>query len=426
MTRLASRCCGVIVVAVAILAVAVGHGAGAGATAAEPQYPLEVHLFADARQTGVITLSFYGAPGTPVVFYERIQGLLQEIGEATAASGLATVMPTVVTWRCDRLVRRFLAITVADDASHSAAAYDVRTPSCKTRMELDTPRRVARGKVGRIRIVDRWGNGAINVQLCLRPPHGRYACRKVKLAHAVSVVTQRFRPRRSGHWSAELRFRGHTVRRTIAVGSRTGSSKPPLTVLATGDSSMQGIDSYLADALGSAASVRSDVHPGTGLVKPGGPWIDLAALQTKVVRQDVTVMSIGAADDFPVKAYDGSVHQCCDEGWIAEYSGRVKQQMKTYLRGGRARVVWLTLPIPRGARPFATEAINTAVLRAGLGEPGVTVVRTDLVFTPDGHREVMNYRGRDIRLFRPDGVHLTITGTAIAAGLAADAVLARP
>ena len=391
--------------------------------AQEPvQYPLPVHLFPDAREAGVITLSFYGAPGTPVDFYERVGTQLELLGRRTAPAGLATVMAHAVTWRCDRRVRRFVAFTVLPDGREASASYDVRTPTCRTRFELVTPRRVGRGEVGRIRVVDRWGNGDERLQLCLRAPGGKRTCETLRLARAVAVVTHRFRPRTAGRWRAELRFRGRTTRRSIRVGRGDVVARPRMTVLATGDSSMQGIDSYLADELGGSATVRSDLHPGTGLVKPDGPWENLAAYQTRVVKQDATVISIGAADDFPLRSFDGSVHQCCDEGWELEYAGRVRKTMTTYLRGGRARVIWLTLPIPAGERPFATAAVNAAIIRASAGLNGASVLRLDQVFTPDGHRDVMPYRGRMVRTFRPDGVHLTIAGTAIAARLVADAL----
>jgi hypothetical protein len=92
--------------------------------------------------------------------------------------------------------------------------------------------------------------------------------------------------------------------------------------------------------------------------------------------------------------------------------------MKTYRRRGRARVVWLTLPIPRGARTW-TDAVNAAVVRAANGLERVTVLRLDLVFTPDGFREVMPYRGHDVRVRVSDGIHMTIAGAAIAAKLVA-------
>ncbi len=384
--------------------------------------PLVVHLVPDTSRPGVVTLSLYGAPGSLVTFYERVGDRREEVGKTAAPTGLPAILVNAVAWRCDRLVRGFEAVTTAPDGRIGSARYDVRTPSCKTRFELAAPRRVARGKVGRIRVVDRWSNGDISMQLCLRPPGRRFACDRLRFARAVAVVTHRFRPRARGLWRAELRLRGHVTRRSFAVGRRAVSAKPPLTVLTTGDSTMQGLDSQLADELGDEANVRSDVHLGTGLVKAGGPWEKLAAFQTRVVKQDVTVMSIGAADDVRLRAFDGSVHECCDEAWIGEYAGRARQQMRTYLRGGKARVVWLTLPIPRGERPFAAAAINAAIIQAAAGLPGVTVVRMDVVFTPDGHREFMPYRGHDVPIFRDDGVHLTITGTAIAAKLVAAAV----
>lgn len=399
-------------------------GAVASRAQAPVEYPLVVHLVTDTSKPGVITLSLFGAPDTLVTFYERVGGALEKLGRRAGPTGLPAVLVDAAAWRCDRLVRRFEAHTTAPDGRVGIARYDVRTPSCKTRFELQVPRKVARGKVGRIRVVDRWNNGDITPQLCLRAPARRFSCDRLKLPRAVAVLTHRFRPKTSGRWRAELRLRGHVTKRAFAVGRRAVRTKPPLTVLATGDSSMQGLDSHLADELGDDATVKSDVHLGTGLVKAGGPWETLAAFQTKVVRQNVTVMSIGAADDFPLRAFDGSVHACCDEGWIREYAGRVRQQMTTYLRGGRARVVWLTLPTPRGERPFVAASINDAILRAAAGLAGVSVVRMDVVFTPDGHREVMAHRGHDVRIFREDGVHLTITGTAIAAKLVAAAVRA--
>ncbi|HVF80014.1 MAG TPA: hypothetical protein VNA28_17105 [Solirubrobacteraceae bacterium] len=408
-----------VFIAAAILLLSLGTDAQAPAA-----YPLVVHLVTDTSQAGVVSLTLFGALGTPVTFYERVGERLEKIETVTTPTGVPTVLPHAVAWRCDRLVRQFVAKSIAPDGRPGRATHDVRTPSCGTRFALEVPPRVKRGKVGRIRIVDRWNNGDIAVRLCIRRPGDRYTCRELRFGRAVTVMTHRFRPRESGRWSAELRLRDHTTHKSIAVGKREIKIKPSPTVLVTGDSSMQGIDSFLADELGHDADVRSDVHLGTGLVKAGGPWENLAAFQTRVVKQDVTVMSIGAADDFRLRAFDGSIHECCDEAWIAEYSGRVKKQMLTYLRGGRARVIWLTLPIPRGERPFVAASINDAILRASAGLAGVSVVRMDIVFTPEGHREVMDYRGSTLPIFRADGVHLTIAGTAIAAKLVAEAVRA--
>jgi hypothetical protein len=115
---------------------------------------------------------------------------------------------------------------------------------------------------------------------------------------------------------------------------------------------------------------------------------------------------------------------CCEPGWVAEYARRVRAMMQTYARRGRGRVVWLTLPLPKGRREVA-DAVNLAVLRAAEGLTPVTVVRLDEVFTPAGFRDVMRYRGRDVRVRERDGIHLNVAGTAIAARLVAAVLRAR-
>jgi hypothetical protein len=92
--------------------------------------------------------------------------------------------------------------------------------------------------------------------------------------------------------------------------------------------------------------------------------------------------------------------------------------MLTYRRKGRGRVIWLTLPIPKGPREVA-DAVNLSVVAASAGLARVTVLRLDEYFTPDGFREVMPYRGRNVRVRAADGIHLNVAGTAIAAKLVA-------
>ena len=90
--------------------------------------------------------------------------------------------------------------------------------------------------------------------------------------------------------------------------------------------------------------------------------------------------------------------------------------MRSYGRQGRGRVIWLTLPAPRPGNhdlPFA--AVNRAILGAAAGMSGVTVLRLDQLLTPSGYRDVIRYRGRDVRVREPDGIHLNISGTAIVA-----------
>ena len=52
----------------------------------------------------------------------------------------------------------------------------------------------------------------------------------------------------------------------------------------------------------------------------------------------------------------------------------------------------------------------------------VSVLRMDALFTPNGFAEVIRYRGRYIRVRTADGIHLNVSGTAIAAKVVAAAI----
>jgi hypothetical protein len=386
----------------------------------------ELHFFAaDTTEPGVISLFFFGAEGAPVVFYERIGERLERLGRASAPAGGATPLKAAAVWRCARLVRHFEATSTLPDGTLAHGAYSVRTPSCASRFFLGVPRRIATGERAKVRVVDRWGNGGVSPQLCIKAPREKASCDMLRLRRAVSVATRNVRAPTPGNWRVELRIRGHLVRRSIAVGEGATSSAPPPTVLTTGDSMMQGIDSFLADELGDAMTVSSDVRPGTGISKLGSPWRELPRAQTKRLKQEASVIAVGANEGFPMKGVDEQTHECCEPGWVAEYSRKVRGIMRTYLRDGKGRVIWLTLPIPKGPRAVA-DAVNQAIVTAATGMQRVTVLRLDQFFSPNGFREVMPYRGRDVRVREVDGIHLNVAGTAIAAKLVAAALREEP
>lgn len=368
-------------------------------------------LGADASRAGVIDLYFFHGGAAPVTYYECVGDRARRLGTA-ATTTPPTILPDATTWSCVRLKRRFVATATATDGSMETGSFGVRTRSCAQRFELRAPRRIAPGARLAVRIVDRWAIGGIHPQLCFTPPHERRGCKPLAFASAVSSVRRSVRADARGQWRIELRVRGHSIGATVAVGGkRAKQAAPPPVVLATGDSMMQGIDSFLGDDLGNAFSVRSDVRPGTGISK-GTPWLGWATQQASHLRPNVTVLAIGANDGLPMPA----AGDCCGAAWIAEYTRRVRAMMRSYRRHGRGRVIWLTLPAPRpGAHDLPFAAVNRAILYAAAGMSGVTVLRIDQIFTPDGYRDVMRYRGRDVRVREPDGIHLSIAGTAIAA-----------
>jgi hypothetical protein len=375
--------------------------------------PVNAVLVANATRVGFVDAHFVGALGQPVTFFECVGGEARKLGEL-ASPEEQTNFYSATTWRCGRLVRHFAATAKLADGSTVRGVSDLRTRSCANRFELAVTRVVARGRRARIGIVDRWGIGGVRTRLCITPPRGHRTCRTVVFAARTSAILS-FRATRRGRWRVELTAPGARVRGTVAVGVRPVAAKRALpTILATGDSTMQGIESFLGDDLGDEAKVHSDVRPGFAISK-GDEWQAVAQAQAARLRPKATVVSIGANEGWPMVAGDGVKHECCDEPWIAEYARRVRAAMQTYLRQGRSRVVWLTLPAPRDAiRIPIFAAVNTAILRAAQGVAGVRVVRLDSLFTPNGWREVMPYKGRDVRVRAGDGIHLSIAGEQIA------------
>jgi len=206
-------------------------------------------------------------------------------------------------------------------------------------------------------------------------------------------------------------------------------------VLATGDSMMQGIDSFLADELADTASVRSDVRPGSSLSRPAPQagagaseteWQRISSEQEAMLRPSAVVVSIGAGEGFPMTTPAGPKVTCCSDAWRDEYARRARIVMETYARAtSRGRLLWLTIPLPRDEpRTTVTRAVNDVLVATVPTVPGARLVRMDQVFSPDGYRDVIRYRGRDVDVRDPDGVHLNVAGTAIAAKIVADVLRA--
>ncbi len=410
----------------AALALALANGGAAITHAATPKPPpvdpcttvvSNKHVAAIATRPGAIDLVFHDSKGARVVFYECVGDRAKRLGARRAPDAQAPVyLNDASTWSCDRRTRRFAGIATLPDGTLALGVYSVHTPSCATRFELRAPSRMKPGAKASVRVADRWGIGGVEPELCIGPVGGPSRCKTLAFPKAVTLASRRFQATERGRWRVELRVAGKRLRTAVVVGEGGAEQKPLPIVFAGGDSTMQGIDTFLADELAGLAYVRSDVRPGTGISR-GVYWPWHAKSQTKRLRQRVTVMSIGAASDgLPIPTAFGVLQQCCGEPWIAQYANRARDMMQTFLREGRGRVVWLTPPEPRwSARAEITHAVNVAVERAAAGLKGVKVIRIDLMFSPNGYQDVMTYRGRQVRVRESDGVHLSVAGTAIAA-----------
>ncbi len=400
-----------------------GPGAVRPANPCNPAAQGSSPFTSDTNRVGLIDLYFFLARGAPVTFYECISGLPHPLGVRSAPNSDITAFYAAAQWTCGRLTRTFAATATLPDGTAVRGTTDLHTVSCAHRFALQVPPSVTPGKRVSVRIVDRWRLGGIHTRLCTISPTGTRACETVAFAAAVNAASRSFRPSIRGEWEIELRVRGYRLAAGLGVGVRRVASPPPPTVLAAGDSTMGGVDSFLADDLGRRANVVSEVTPGLS-ISLGDGRASAASADVRRLRPSVTVISLGANEGFPMTATDGARHACCDAAWVAEYTRRVRAIMRVYLEDGHARVIYLTIPAPRAARggPI-TAAVNGAIVQAAAGLAGVRVLRMDLLFSPHGYQPSIRYRGREVDVRAPDGVHLDVAGTAIEAEQVVNALL---
>jgi hypothetical protein len=231
----------------------------------------------------------------------------------------------------------------------------------------------------------------------------------------------------AGFDSAAAPVAGGTANTTIGPNSfdpvelgQKGVKRPKLkTLLATGDSMVQPLDTELARRLaGQGVKVTREPHLGTGISKSGFvDWGKLSAKQAKSQHPDAVVVFIGANEGFELPGPKGRKYACCDPNWAAAYANRVRRMMDNYRRHSRA-VYWLTLPFPRDPRRQAVaRAVNAAIEVASVPfRNQVRVIDFQQTFTPnEKYRAAMNVDGDNRIVREPDGIHLNGDGAKVAA-----------
>jgi hypothetical protein len=201
----------------------------------------------------------------------------------------------------------------------------------------------------------------------------------------------------------------------IAVPARASGGR----VVATGDSMIQIVDSFLAKELEPKGfTVKSDAHVGTGISKTQQfNWVRRARYLAHHYRPRATVVFIGANEGFPLR-WQGKRVNCCSRAWRQAYAARAQSMMRSFERGGASRVYWLTLP---AARPRSWNriyrSVNRALASAAKREgDGVRLLDMGAIFTPSGHfQQTIKRGGRRISVRQSDGIHLNVAGARIAA-----------
>lgn len=205
-----------------------------------------------------------------------------------------------------------------------------------------------------------------------------------------------------------------------AIGAPAGRKRRLHSLLVTGDSMSEPLDSDLAgDLIPKGIHVTQDPHIGTGISTTFiVNWAQLSVAQVKAYHPQAVVVFIGANDGFPMSGPGGNQVSCCSAQWAAIYANRVRQMANTYRQAGAAHVYWLTLPTPRDpARAKISRVVNAAIaVGVAPWASQVTVLNTVAIFTPGGvYRDAMKIGGVETIVRQSDGIHLNDAGSSLLA-----------
>jgi hypothetical protein len=377
-------------------------------------------ISADTNRLGHIDLYLGDVQGTTGRLFEQVGGHRVPLGQVTIDGPAPAHLVDALTWSCTRRTRHLVADVVHPDGSTASATTAVRTPGCGDRLAIAAPRSAPPGSVITVGVVDRWGLGDVSPLLCIRSPSGRRTCHPVRFGGRPRSEV-RVRLTRDGTWRLDVVLAGLHTRRNLAAGFSPTPGRAPgrPNLLVTGDSTVQGIDADLGDRLRRSFRLVRYFRPGSGIGHDADHWPRIAAAEARRFEPRVTVVSIGATEGYPMRAPDGTTATCCAAAWQAEYERRVRAVMTSLVRGGRGRVLWLTLPTPQDLRRAAIwDVVNAVAIRAVASVPGVTIVHIERVISPGGRfRHAVRYHGRRRVVRAADGIHLTPAGAAIASDL---------
>lgn len=372
-------------------------------------------LLGSSATDGHIDLSMLAPAGAAVAFSELVDGVREPLGSGLAMPGPdgitgAAQLRHATRWRCDRVLRTFVATATSPAGEVLEATGDVRTPGCERRLAVSVPKRVERGGRLRVTVRDRWALGDLTVTVCARRPKTQERCRTLTMPEGrTKAVTTRKVSSVPGRVDVSVRYgRYYDATFPVGVGRTVTRSDLPV-LLATGDSMIQGIDAFIGDRLHRSFDVVRESYPGSAISKPEAtPWTARAFEQGTKLTPAVTVVSIGANDRFPMSLADGTQEPCCTPAWAAEYVRRATAMIRRWSKPAKGRVLWLTLPAPRDARYApAFAVVNDALERMAGTIANLELVRVDELLSAGGqYRETIN--GKVVR--DPDGLHLSVAG----------------
>jgi hypothetical protein len=332
-----------------------------------------LQMTASKPKAGHIALALTGPPAAQVDVREGSRPVAIVTLDAQGRGRVADAG----TWNCRARHRTFTATSATLEATATTT-----TPSCTHRYAVTVrPRHPRSDRRVRVRARDRFQ--LVRPRVCV----DRH-CHRGTLRTRLEAG----------------RYRIHVADRTL----RPLRVRPPkhVRLLATGDSTIQIVDSFLEQQL-PRDRVRSDAKISSGLSKPQFfDWPQHARSQVASFHPDVTLLSIGVNDGYPF----GSV-ACCGKAWRRRYASVVVRMTRTYARTGQ--VFWCLQPAPRPANfRRVLAAVNAGLRIAARRDERVRLVDLSRRFTPGFHfRQYVD--GVSVRA--DDGIHFNVSGARMAA-----------
>ncbi len=204
---------------------------------------------------------------------------------------------------------------------------------------------------------------------------------------------------------------------------RTPTAANPLKLLVAGDSMTEFFGPALLNQASAQGKAKGNVITkyGTGLVRPDFfDWSIYAQQLMDQYQPEAVVVLMGGNDGQGITLADGQVLPDGTDAWAKEYRRRVGVVMRIFANGGKRRVYWVPMPIPRSPKLAADyHLMDLAVADAAATVPGVTDV--DIVNKLAVNGQYADYlpgpNGQQILARARDGIHLSQDGANYAASL---------
>ena len=327
--------------------------------------PITNFLAADATQARRHQPIFFGAQGASVEFFECVDGELRQLGRRPAPPDDGDDLLEATTWDCDRATRAASSrARRCPTAARRRRLQPCARARARARFEIARPApRRPPGPQSRACGSSTAGGSAASGRACASRRRAAKRAARLGFKQAVTIGTRRFRRERRGRWRIELRVRGHRMRahghrrrrRRVRRARRRRARDRRLD-----DAGRRQLPRRRARRRGHGAQRHPRRHRRSASPMAGDRRVAGHALRAEhhrhIARRQRGIPAADAGRRSPT---------CCDEQWIAEYVRRVRTMMRTYLRGGRARVLWLTLPLPRGTTrlPITTRSTRRSCER---------------------------------------------------------------